>query len=91
MGDRLTAEITGRRKRGFNIPMARLLVGPLDPLLHRAFEPARLERAGLLRPETVIGLWREHAARRRDNGRLLWNLLMLQLWHSRHFEGGDLC
>jgi asparagine synthase (glutamine-hydrolysing) len=91
VGDRLTAEITGRRKRGFNIPLARLLVGPLDALLHRAFEPRRLERAGLLRPETVIGLWREHAARRRDNGRLLWNLLMLQLWHSRHFEGGDLC
>jgi asparagine synthase (glutamine-hydrolysing) len=91
MADRLTPEITGRRKRGFNIPMARLLVGPLDGLLHRAFEPARLERGGLLRPEAVIGLWREHAARRRDNGRLLWNLLMLQLWHSRHFEGGDLC
>jgi len=91
MSDRLTGEITGRRKRGFNIPMARLLVGPLDSLLHRAFEPGRLERGGLLRPETVIGLWREHAARRRDNGRLLWNLLMLQLWHSRHFEGGDLC
>ena len=91
MGDRLTTEITGRRKRGFNIPLARLLVGPLDPLLHRAFEPGRLERGGLLRPETVVGLWREHAARRRDNGRLLWNLLMLQLWHSRHFEGGDLC
>jgi asparagine synthase (glutamine-hydrolysing) len=91
MSDRLTGEIIGRRKRGFNIPIARLLVGPLDSLLHRAFEPGRLERGGLLRPETVIGLWREHAARRRDNGRLLYNLLMLQLWHSRHFEGGDLC
>lgn len=87
---RLTPEITGRRKRGFNIPMSRLLVGPLDGLLHRAFDPGRLARGGLLRPESVIALWREHAARRRDNGRLLWNLLMLQLWHSRHFEaGGD--
>ncbi len=85
---RLTPEIVGRRKRGFNIPMARLLVGPLDGLLHRAFDPERLARGGLLRPETVIALWREHAARRRDNGRLLWNLLMLQLWHARHFEPG---
>jgi asparagine synthase (glutamine-hydrolysing) len=90
MADRLTPEIVSRRKRGFNIPAARLLLGPLDPLLHRAFDPGRVERGGLLRPEAVTTLWREHATRRRDNGRLLWNLLMLQLWHSRHFEGGDL-
>jgi asparagine synthase (glutamine-hydrolysing) len=90
MAGRLSPEILTRRKRGFNIPAARLLLGPLDPLLHRAFDPARVARAGLLRPEAVTSLWREHATRRRDNGRLLWNLLMLQLWHSRHFEGGDL-
>jgi asparagine synthase (glutamine-hydrolysing) len=90
MKGRLSPEIVKRRKRGFNIPAARLLVGPLDPLLHRAFDPGRVARGGLLRPEAVTSLWREHATRRRDNGRLLWNLLMLQLWHSRHFEGGDL-
>jgi asparagine synthase (glutamine-hydrolysing) len=90
MAGRLSPEIVTRRKRGFNIPAARLLLGPLDPLLHRAFDPDRVTRGGLLRPEAVTALWREHATRRRDNGRLLWNLLMLQLWHSRHFEGGDL-
>lgn len=90
MGDRLGKETLSRRKRGFNIPVARLLVGGLDPLLRRAFDEKRLARAGLLRPETVVSLWREHQARRRDNGRLLWNLLMLQLWHSRFFENGDL-
>jgi asparagine synthase (glutamine-hydrolysing) len=90
MGDRLAKETLSRRKRGFNIPVARLLVGGLDPLLRRAFDAKRLARAGLLRPEAVVSLWQEHQARRRDNGRLLWNLLMLQLWHSRFFENGDL-
>ena len=90
MADRLSHETLSRRKRGFNIPVARLLVSGLDPLLRRAFDPQRVARAGLLRPDAVTTLWQEHAARRRDNGRLLWNLLMLQLWHSRFFENGDL-
>jgi asparagine synthase (glutamine-hydrolysing) len=90
MGDHLTREIASRRKRGFNIPLSRFMHGALRPLLERAFEPGRLERGGLLRPSAVGALLEEHLGRRRDNGRLLWNLLMLQLWHSRMFEGGDL-
>ncbi len=90
MGGCLTAEITSRRKRGFNIPLSRFMHGRLRPLLERAFEPARLERGGLLRPSAVRALVEEHLGHRHDHGRLLWNLLMLQLWHSRHFEGGDL-
>lgn len=90
MADRLTGEISGRRKRGFNIPLARFMHRGLAPLMQRALDPGRVRAAGLLRPEAVTGLWREHAERRRDNGRLLWNLMMLQLWHSRHFGGGDL-
>jgi asparagine synthase (glutamine-hydrolysing) len=88
--DRLSPEIAGRRKRGFNIPLARLMHGRLAPLLARALDPVRVERGGLLRPAAVGALLKEHMEKRRDNGRLLWNLLMLQLWHSRHFEGGDL-
>jgi len=90
LAGKLAAETLNRRKRGFNIPLARLLLGPLDPLVKRAFDPARLRREGLLRPEAVGALWEAHRTRRRDHGRLLWNLLMLQLWLSRHESGGDL-
>ena len=90
LAGKLGAETLRRRKRGFNIPLARLLLGPLDPLLKRAFDPARLRREGLLRPETVGALWEAHRTRRRDHGRLLWTLLMLQLWLSRHESNGDL-
>jgi len=90
MRDRLTPEIIGRRKRGFNIPLARFMHRGLQPLMERALHPDRVRAAGLLRPDTVSALLREHMERRRDNGRLLWNLLMLQLWQSRHFGDGDL-
>ena len=90
LADSLTREITTRRKRGFNVPMARFMHRSLEPLLRRALDPDRVARAGLLRPEEVTALLGEHMSRRRDNGRLLYNLLMLQLWHSRHFGDGDL-
>jgi len=90
MRDRLTPEIIGRKKRGFNIPLARFMHRGLAPLMQRALHPDRVRAGGLLRPDTVTALLRQHMERRRDNGRLLWNLLMLQLWHSRHFGGGDL-
>jgi len=90
MRDRLTPEVSGRRKRGFNIPMARFMHRSLAPLMRRALAPERVRAGGILRPEAVTRLLEEHMERRRDNGRLLWNLLMLQLWQSRHFGGGDL-
>jgi asparagine synthase (glutamine-hydrolysing) len=90
LGDRLSKEIATRRKRGFNIPMARFMHHGLQPLIRRALDPGRVARGGLLRPEAVTALLEDHLTRRRDNGRLLWNLLMLQLWQSRLFEDGDL-
>ncbi len=90
MRDHLSRETLSRRKRGFNIPLSRFMHKSLAPLLRQALHPERVARGGLLRPAAVTALLQEHMDRRRDNGRLLWNLLMLQLWHSRHFEGGDL-
>lgn len=90
MRDLLLPEVSSRRKRGFNIPLSRFMHGGLATLLRRAFDPQRVAAAGLLNPAAVTTLLEEHMTRKRDNGRLIWNLLMLQLWHSRHFTGGDL-
>ncbi len=89
LGGRLSREITGRRKRGFTIPLSRFMHGALAPLLRRALAPDRVARGGLLRPSAVTALLEEHMTRRRDHGRVLWNLLMLQIWQSRFYEAND--
>src|SRR5581483_4803011 len=48
---RLPASILARPKKGFGIPVARWLRGPLAPLVDRVFDRDRLERQGLFRPE----------------------------------------
>lgn len=80
---RLPAEILGRPKKGFGIPVARWLRGPLSSLLDDLLGRGRLERQGLFRPEEVSRLVAEHRAGTRDHRKPLWTLLMFQLWHDR--------
>lgn len=80
---RLPLAIRKRSKKGFGIPVARWLRGPLGPLLDDLLGPDRLRRQGLFRPEIVARLIAEHRAGVRDHRKPLWTLLMFQLWHDR--------
>ena len=82
-GPRLPASILERPKKGFGIPVARWLRGPLAPLMNSLLAPDRLKRQGLLRPEEVSRRVGEHLAGVRDHRKPLWTLLMFQLWHDR--------
>jgi asparagine synthase (glutamine-hydrolysing) len=69
--------IARRTKRGLTVPLAAWLAGPL----HRfaADTLGRLDHR-LVRESAVRQLLGDHVARRRDNRRELWSLIMLQLW-----------
>ncbi len=82
----LPSAILARPKKGFGIPVARWLRGPLSPLLDRLLDPARLKRQGLFRPEFVALRVNEHRAGTRDHRKPLWTLLMFQLWHETWLE-----
>lgn len=77
---RLPASILRRPKKGFGIPVARWLRGPLAPLLNALLGRERLERQGLFRPDEVARRIGEHQAGVRDHRKPLWTLLMFQLW-----------
>jgi asparagine synthase (glutamine-hydrolysing) len=83
---RLPESILNRPKKGFGIPVARWLRGPLSPLLDDLLGPDRLRRQGLFRPDEVARRIREHRAGERDHRKPLWTLLMFQLWHRHWIE-----
>jgi asparagine synthase (glutamine-hydrolysing) len=82
MRDRLPREVLTRPKKGFGIPVAEWLKGPLRDMMCDLLAPQRLKAAGLLRPEVVSRLVEEHLRGRRDNRKPLWTLLMLELWRG---------
>ena len=83
LAGRLPAAILHRPKKGFGIPVARWLRGPLRPLLGSLLGPDRIGRQGLFQPSEVDRLVGEHLAGVRDHRKPLWTLLIFQLWHDQ--------
>ena len=82
----LPPQTTARGKTGFGVPLGRWFRNELrefagDLLLGR---PA-CDR-GLFRPDVIGTLLAEHVSGRRDHGKRLWCLLMLELWQRTHIE-----
>lgn len=80
--DRFPAGMLDRPKRGFGIPAAPWLRGPLRAMLRdRVFDSGALSRR-ILAPEALEQLWEEHQSGREDHSPRLWPLLMLELWND---------
>lgn len=84
--DLLPDELLHAPKRGFVIPTARWLRGPLRPLAERLLAPARLAEQGLFRPELYARFVIPHVRGQADYHPQIWSLLMFQLWHSLYIE-----
>jgi len=80
---RLPAAILDRPKKGFGIPVARWLRGPLAPLLDDRLGHDRLKAQGLFRSTEVARRIQEHRDGTHDHRKPLWTLLMFQLWYDR--------
>src|SRR3954470_4152405 len=70
-------EIVRGRKRGFSIPAAAWLRGPLEPF---ARELLGSDARGLLAPGAARRVLDRHVAGREDLSRQLWGLMSLVLW-----------
>jgi asparagine synthase (glutamine-hydrolysing) len=77
------AEVLGRPKKGFGIPVAAWLRGPLRPLLEELCSPANLARTGLFEPAAVQKAVQRHLRGEADLRKPLWTLLMFLLWSRR--------
>ncbi len=82
MGDRLPAAVIQRPKKGFGIPVAAWLKGPLSDLLNDLLSDTRIKDAGYLDPVRVRRLIDEHQAGRRNHRKVLWTMLNLELWRD---------
>lgn len=81
--DVLPADVLKRPKKGFEIPVAQWLQGPLRDLAEDAVSPDALAAMGL--EDTDLGRrWLDDlAARRRDTAERIWVLVALRQWMNR--------
>jgi asparagine synthase (glutamine-hydrolysing) len=83
----LPREIINRPKKGFNMPVAHWLTGELRDLVLDMLSEERITRQGFFNYPYVKHLMDEHFSRRRDNRKVLWTLLMFQMWYDAYIAG----
>src|SRR5687767_260335 len=86
MHDLLPPFVTRRGKKGFGVPVAEWLKFKLRPLARDLLSPERVQRAGVFNPEYVQRLQDEHERGVANHRKLLWTLLMFELWHESFVE-----
>jgi asparagine synthase (glutamine-hydrolysing) len=82
----LPAEIIKRPKKGFNMPVAHWLSSELRDLVLDMFSRDRIVRQGFFNYDYIKRLLDDHFAQRRDNRKILWTLLIFQLWYDAYVE-----
>jgi asparagine synthase (glutamine-hydrolysing) len=80
----LPRKIVERPKKGFNMPVAHWLTNELRELTLDMLAQDRVDRQDLFNYGYVKRLLDEHFDHRRDNRKLLWTLLVFQLWYHRY-------
>jgi asparagine synthase (glutamine-hydrolysing) len=80
----LPKEVIYRKKKGFGVPIAKWVKGPLKELFGDLLSPDRIGREGFLNPKYVTHLLQDHLVNKRDNRKQLWTLLVWELWVNRY-------
>ena len=78
--------VTRRGKKGFGVPVAEWLKGKLRPLARDLLSPERVRKAGVFNADYVTKLQDEHERGVANHRKLLWTLLMFELWHESFIE-----
>jgi asparagine synthase (glutamine-hydrolysing) len=80
---RLPHEVLYRKKQGFDVPVARWFRGPLKSHTDRLLKDSPLFEQHLLDADFVRRMAAEHRAGVRDNGHMLWSIMLFDAF-QRH-------
>jgi asparagine synthase (glutamine-hydrolysing) len=73
-----------REKKGFGVPLADWLRGPLREWADSLLKPDSLAATSLWDEPAVTTLWQRHQAGENHEA-MLWTVIMYQAWHQRHY------
>ncbi|MBI3591595.1 MAG: asparagine synthase (glutamine-hydrolyzing) [Candidatus Melainabacteria bacterium] len=76
--------IINKRKQGFAIPVTKWLKHDLKDILLHYTSKNYIENQGLFQYDFIEKLVQNHLEEKWDNKKLLWNLLVFQLWYEKY-------
>jgi asparagine synthase (glutamine-hydrolysing) len=88
MRGRLPNEVVNRSKKGFGIPVAAWLKGPLEEMVNDLLSESRMKATGYFDPSCVRRLIEEHRTAKRNHRKVLWTMLNFELWRDARGVSG---
>ena len=80
MEDKLSKNIVYRKKKGFGVPLTAWLKKDLKDYMLKVLSQKEIEKFGLISYKNVEKLIEDHIKNKRDNRKILWNLIIFQNW-----------
>jgi asparagine synthase (glutamine-hydrolysing) len=80
----LPDEVIQRPKKGFGVPIAKWVKGPLKELFRDLLSSDRVGHEGFLNSQYVTTLLQDHVTNKKDNRKQLWTLLVWELWVNHY-------
>ena len=88
VNDHLPEGIVDRPKKGFGMPVAAWLRGPLRGWMRSVLAREKVAAGGLLDPDWTDRLVEEHAAGVTNHRKELWSAMALELWRRGPYGPG---
>ena len=76
--------IINRRKKGFGVPISEWLSSNLKDLMLHYLSEENIKRQGFFNYAYINDLINDHLKKKKDNRKLLWTLLIFQIWHEKY-------
>jgi asparagine synthase (glutamine-hydrolysing) len=86
LAERLPGFEVGRRKQGFEIPLANWLRRELREMAHELLFSRQTVQRGYLRPDAVRKIWDAHQRGRRNHAGQIWAMMVLELWQRTSLD-----
>lgn len=82
----LDKDILYRKKQGFPTPLAVMFQGELKEFVSNIIDSERAHKRGYFNPVIIKKLLTEHINKTTDHHKVLWQLLVLELWHREYID-----
>lgn len=89
MADLVPKGTLTRPKMGFGVPLDRWFRNELEDFSYETLFSPHARSRGYFKMEAVKQLLDDHCSGQANHQHLLWNLLMLELWHATYIDSRD--